>query len=71
MLRTLLAGITLAFTMSATNAADSIQFTCKGDMIEPAGLAWAPKSLNVVFTPADKCRRCQSISAKVASMHRS
>jgi hypothetical protein len=54
MLRTLLVGITLASTMSATNAADSIQFTCKGDMIEPAGLARAPKTLNVVFSPAEK-----------------
>jgi hypothetical protein len=41
MRRTLLAGITLAFmtTMSAAHAADSLQFACSGDMIEPAGLA--------------------------------
>jgi hypothetical protein len=56
MRRTLLAGITLAFmtTMSAAHAADSLQFACSGDMIEPAGLARAPKTLTAVFSPENK-----------------
>jgi hypothetical protein len=54
MLRTLLTGVALIFMFSAAHAADTLQFTCNGDMIEPAGLSRAPKSLTVVFSPADK-----------------
>jgi hypothetical protein len=54
MLRTLLAGITLALVISAAHAADSLQLACSGDMIEPAGLAKAPKALTAVFSPANR-----------------
>jgi hypothetical protein len=54
MLRTLLTGMTLAFVIPAAHAADSLQLTCSGDMIEPAGLARAPKALTAVFSPANR-----------------
>ena len=54
MLKTLLKGITLAFVVSAAHAADSLQFTCTGDMIEPAGFARAPITVNAVLSPANK-----------------
>ena len=54
MLKTMLKGITLAFVVSAAHAADSLQFTCTGDMIEPAGLARAPITVNAVLSPANK-----------------
>ena len=71
MLKTMLKGITLAFVVSAAHAADSLQFTCTGDMIEPAGLARAPITVNaVLLVPQTKCRRCPSIWARVASTPR-
>ena len=51
---TLLKGITLAFVVSAAHAAHSLQFTCTGDMIEPAGLARAPITVNAVLSPANE-----------------
>jgi hypothetical protein len=55
MLRALLAGmIPVAFMISAAHAADSLQLICSGDMIEPAGLARAPKTLTAIFSPANK-----------------
>jgi hypothetical protein len=53
MLRALI-GITLVFMVTPASAADSLQFSCTGDMIEPAGLARAPKTLKAVFSPATK-----------------
>jgi hypothetical protein len=53
MLRTLLTGITLAFAISAAHAANSLQLTCSGEMIEPAGLSQAPKALTAIFSPAN------------------
>jgi hypothetical protein len=57
MLKTLLTGITLAFVISAAHAADSLQLTCSGDMIEPAGLARAPKALTAVISPANRASK--------------
>ena len=54
MLRNLLTGVTLAFVIDAAHGADSLQLTCSGDMIEPAGLARASKTLTTVFSPANK-----------------
>ena len=55
MLRFLLAGTAQLFMLGAASAAGgSLQFVCSGDMIEPAGLARAPISLGVVFSPADQ-----------------
>ena len=54
MVRTLLIGLTLAFVISAAHAADSLQISCSGDMIEPSGLARVPKTLTAVFSPANK-----------------
>ena len=73
MLRTLLTGITLAFVISAAHAADSLQLTCSGDMIEPAGLARAPKALTAVFSPANRVSKVSvdfgqsSVNAPVSS----
>ena len=54
MLRFLLAGTAQLFMLGAASAAGgSLQFVCSGDMIEPAGLARAPISLSVVFSPAE------------------
>lgn len=56
--RTLLAWvIPLTFMISAAQAADSLQLTCSGDMIEPAGLARTPKSLSATLTPANKATK--------------
>jgi hypothetical protein len=72
-LRTLLTGITLAFVISASHAADSLQLTCSGDMIEPAGLARAPKALTAVFSPANRVSKVSvdfgqgSVNAPVSS----
>ncbi len=49
-----LIGITLVFTVTAASAAGSLQFSCTGDMIEPAGLARSPKTLKAIFSPATK-----------------
>jgi hypothetical protein len=71
--RTLLTGITLAFVIGAAHAADSLQLTCSGDMIEPGGLARAPKALTVVFSPANKVSKVsvdfgqRSVTAPVSS----
>ena len=46
--------ITLVFMVTAASAADSLQFSCTGDMIEPGGLARAPTTLKAVFSPATK-----------------
>jgi hypothetical protein len=73
MLRTLLTGMTLAFVISAAHAADSLQLTCSGDMIEPAGLARAPKALTAVFSPANRVSKVSvdfgqgSVNAPVSS----
>jgi hypothetical protein len=53
MLRILLAGITLALVISAAHGAESLRLTCSGDMIEPAGLASAPKALAATLSPAN------------------
>jgi hypothetical protein len=71
--RTILTGITLAFVISAAHAADSLQLTCSGDMIEPAGLARAPKALTVIFSPANRVSKVSvdfgqsSVNAPVSS----
>lgn len=50
-----LAVISLAVvSVSAAASADSLKFSCTGDMIEPAGLAKAPTSLTAIFSPAKK-----------------
>ncbi len=54
MVKMLLTGMIQLFMISAACAAGSLQFTCTGDMIEPAGLARAPISLGVVFSPANQ-----------------
>jgi len=61
MLKTLLKGITLAFVVSAAHAADSLQFTCTGDMIEPAGLARAPITVNAVLSPASRKQSVEGV----------
>jgi len=53
MFKALLAAITQLFMIGAAWAAGSLQFTCSGDRIEPAGLARAPITLSVVFSPAN------------------
>jgi hypothetical protein len=73
MRRTLPIGITLAFMIGAAHAADSLQLTCSGDMIEPGGLARAPKALTVVLNPANKVSKVSvdfgqgSVAAPVSS----
>jgi hypothetical protein len=59
--------------ISAAHAADSLQLTCSGDMIEPAGLARAPKALTAVFGPANRVSKVSvdfgqgSVNAPVSS----
>jgi hypothetical protein len=53
MFKALLTGIAQLFMIGAACAAGSLQFTCSGDMIEPAGLARAPITLGVVFSPTN------------------
>jgi hypothetical protein len=53
MFKALLAAITQLFMIGAACAAGSLQFTCSGDRIEPTGLARAPITLGVVFSPAN------------------
>ena len=55
MLRMMFAGIALACTaVCVAQAADPLQLTCTGDMIEPGGLARAPTTVTAIFSPADK-----------------
>ena len=73
MLRNLLTGIALDFVISAAHAADSLQLTCSGDMIEPAGLAKAPKAPTAIFSPANRVSKVSvdfgqgSVNAPVSS----
>jgi hypothetical protein len=57
MFKALLAVIVQLFMIGAACAAGSLQFTCTGEVIEPAGLARAPISLSVVFSPASKATK--------------
>ena len=53
--RMMFAGLALACTAaSIAQAADPLQLTCTGDMIEPGGLARAPKTVIAVFSAEDK-----------------
>ena len=61
-----LIGITLVFTVTAASAAGSLQFSCTGDMIEPAGLARSPKTLKAIFSPATKVSKVSSHFGKGA-----
>jgi hypothetical protein len=55
MFRTAIVGLAMAAMMDAAHAAPaSQQFSCSGNLIEPANLAQSPKSGRLIVSPSNK-----------------